>query len=147
MSSFLLFLRTVVALAVVLGLVWGLSRLSKRTQGGGRRPKGAPRSRNSASSDLRVNVITQRSLSRSSAIAVVRIGERNLVVGTTPQNVTLLTELAPQEWDLDDDKSSAEHASSVINVTSDTPWKASSRQSPQAWDAVISTLREKTTRH
>jgi flagellar protein FliO/FliZ len=138
-NTFLVFLRTLLALGVVLGLVWGLSRLSRRAQGGGR--GGRARNRNLPGPELNVTVVTRRSLSRSSAIAVIRVGDRNLVVGTTPQNVTLLTELPPQEWDLADDEMGE------VSVTNDTPWKATSRQSPQAWDAVISTLRERTTRH
>jgi flagellar protein FliO/FliZ len=143
MSTFLMFGRTLLALGVVLGLVWGLSHLSRRAQGGTRN-RMRSRSGNAAAQDLRVTVLTRRSLSRSSAIAVVRVGDRNLVIGTTPQNVTLLTELPLQEWELADDETTALNTTGAAN---DTPWKATSRQTPLAWDAVISTLRERTTRH
>jgi len=142
MNSFVMFLRVLIALAVVLGLVWGLSRLSRRMQGGPK-TQGRLRPERNPAEDMRVTVLTRRSLSRTSAIAVVRVGDRNLVIGTTPQNVTLLTELPLQKCEVGDDETAAVQ---VISATSDTPWKATSGQTPQAWDAVISTLRERTTR-
>jgi flagellar protein FliO/FliZ len=44
-----------------------------------------------------VQVVHRQPLSRSSALAVVTIGSRVLVLGTTEQQVQLLTELDPEE--------------------------------------------------
>jgi flagellar protein FliO/FliZ len=143
MGTFELFIRTLLALGVVLGLVWGLSRLSRRLQSGGRRNGGRRLSLPSGNQGPRITVLTKRSLSRSAAIAVVRVGDRDFVVGTTTQSITLITELAPQEGG---DQSTVDDALATTAAT-DRPWKATSRQAPQAWDAVITTLREKTTRH
>jgi flagellar protein FliO/FliZ len=157
MSTFLLFLRTLAALAIVLGLVWGLARLSRRAQGGGGKISAKVGARAGMFGEARITVVTKRSLSRSSGVAVVRVGDRTLVLGTTPHQVTLLAELA-QDGVLSADQMSAHHLTPdqmsadqtlvgpVFPDTNDTPWKATSRQSPPAWDAVISTLRERTTR-
>jgi flagellar protein FliO/FliZ len=147
MSTFLLFLRTLAALAIVLGLVWGLARLSRRAQGGGGKISAKVGARGAMFGEARITVVTKRSLSRSSGVAVVRVGDRTLVLGTTPHQVTLLAELA-QDGALSADQMSADQTlvGPVFPDINDTPWKATSRQSPPAWDAVISTLRERTTR-
>lgn len=143
MDTLLLFARTLLALGVVLGLVWGLSRLSRRAQNGGlRRRPTRSRTAGDTGPDQRLTVVTRRSLSRSSGIVVVRVGERNLLLGTTAQSVTLLTELDPQ-----DSPTGRDTLSASGDAANDTPWKATSGQQPLAWDAIISTLRDKTTRH
>ncbi len=129
MGTILLFARTLFALAAVLLLVSSLSRLMRRSQNGGlRRRTGAP-------AGASLEVLGRRSLSRTSAIALVRVGDRKLVLGTTPQSVTLLSELPASE---------AESTSQQREI--DTPWTAESRQTPLAWDAVISKLRERSIR-
>jgi len=130
MGSFiLLFGRTLLALAVVLFLVWGLSRLARRGQnGGGAKAIGA-------SSGARLEVLGRKSLSRTTSVAIMRVGERNLVVGVTPQSVTLISEIPAKELE-----------PVAGQLQADTPWKAESRQTPMAWDATISKLRELTVR-
>jgi flagellar protein FliO/FliZ len=75
--------RLVFSLAVVVGLLLLVVRV------------GAKRFRGSA--DALVNVVHRQALSRTSAVAVVTVGSRVLVLGTTEQNVQLLTELDPEE--------------------------------------------------
>lgn len=75
--------RMVFGLAVVFGALWLLARLARRRQGG---RLGAPR-------HGRIDVVARRGLSRQSALAVVRVGERTLLIGTTNHTVTLLAEL------------------------------------------------------
>jgi len=78
-----LVVRLAFSLAVVLGLLTLLTRVSaKRFRG---------------SSDAPVRVVHRQALSRGSAVAVVSVGSRVLVVGTTEQQVSLLTELDPAE--------------------------------------------------
>lgn len=130
MSFALLFGRMLLALAVVLFVVWCCARLARRGQSSplGRRAglAGGPR----------LEVLGRRSLSRTSSVAVVRVGDRHLVVGVTPQSVSLISEVPATE--LDPDTPDHQH--------SDTPWRAESRQTPMAWDATISKLRELTVR-
>ena len=78
-----LVVRLVVSLAIVVGLMLLLARLSmRRFQGRG---------------DALVRVVHRQALSRSSSIAVVTVGSRVLVLGATEQSVRLLTELDPEE--------------------------------------------------
>jgi flagellar protein FliO/FliZ len=77
--------RVIASLAVVVGLMLLLARLAGRRLGG--RP-GAP-----------VQVLHRQSLTRASSVAVVSVGSRILVLGTTDQQVRLLTELDPDDLD------------------------------------------------
>ena len=80
---FELVIRLVFSLAVVVGLLILLSRLAGRRLGGGSRSM--------------VTVLHRQPLSRSTAVAVVSIGSRVLVLGTTEHQVSLLAELSPQD--------------------------------------------------
>ena len=82
-----LVVRLVCSLAVVLGLLLLIARFAgRRFQG----RAGAP-----------VQVLHRQPLSRGSSVAVVTVGTRVLVLGITEQQVTLLTELEPDEIELD----------------------------------------------
>ncbi len=76
-------LRLIFSLAIVLGLLFGVVKISARRLGN---TSGAP-----------VRVLHRQSLSRASSVSVVAVGSRLLVLGTTDQQVQLLTELAPED--------------------------------------------------
>ena len=76
-------LRLVFSLAVVIGLLLVTARVV------GKRISGAP--------DALVQVVHRQPLSRGSAVTVVTVGSRVLVLGSTEQQVTLLTELDAEE--------------------------------------------------
>ncbi len=79
--------RLVCSLALVVGLLLLIARFAgKRFQG---RPGAA------------VRVIHRQPISRGSAVAVVTVGTRVLVLGTTEHQVTLLTEVEPDEVGID----------------------------------------------
>ena len=81
-----LVIRLVFSLAVVIGMLMLITRFSaKRFRGG---------------TDALVRVVHRQPLSRTSAVAVVTVGSRVLVVGTTEHQVQLLTELGPGEIEL-----------------------------------------------
>jgi flagellar protein FliO/FliZ len=81
-----LVVRLVCSLAVVLGLLLLIARFAgRRFQG----RAGAP-----------VHVVHRQPISRGSSVTVVTVGTRILVLGSTEQQVTLLTELEPDEIDL-----------------------------------------------
>jgi len=81
-----LVVRLVFSLAVIVGMLLMLARFSaKRFRG---------------TSGSLVRVVHRQPLSRTSALAVVTVGSRVLVLGTTEQHVQLLTELDPEEVDL-----------------------------------------------
>ena len=76
-------IRLVFSLAVVVGLLLLLGRVAGR--------------RFQAKAGAVVQVVHRQPLSRGTGVAVVTVGERVLVLGTTEQQVTLLTELEPDE--------------------------------------------------
>ena len=76
-------IRLIVSLAIVVGLLLLLARF------------GARRFRGQAGALVRV--VHRQPLSRTSAVAVVTVGSRVLVLGTTEQQVSILTELEPEE--------------------------------------------------
>ena len=78
-----LMVRLVASLAVVVGLMLLLAKLVGKRYGA---RAGAP-----------VQVLHRQPLSRSASVAVVTVGGRVLVLGTTDQQVSLLTELDPEE--------------------------------------------------
>ena len=75
--------RLIASLAVVVGLLLLLAKVS------GRRMRGRAGSL--------VQVVHRQPLSRSSAVAVVTVGSRVLVLGSTEHQVSVLTELDPDE--------------------------------------------------
>jgi len=75
--------RLIASLAVVVGLLLLLAKVT------GRRMRGR--------SGSLVQVVHRQPLSRSSAVAVVTVGTRVLVLGTTEHQVSVLTELDPDE--------------------------------------------------
>ena len=78
-------IRLIASLAVVVGLMLLLARLVGKRYGA---RAGAP-----------VQVLHRQPLSRSSSVAVVTVGSRVLVVGTTDHQVSLLAELDADELD------------------------------------------------
>jgi flagellar protein FliO/FliZ len=76
-------LRLVVSLAIVVGLLLVLARFGARRFHG--------------QTGALVRVVHRQPLSRTSAVAVVTVGSRVLVLGTTEHQVSILTELDPEE--------------------------------------------------
>ena len=91
-----LLIRVVVSLGVVLAVMAGAAAVLRRSGVVGVAPAGRRGMRRRGAS---VEVIARHGLSRTSSLAVVRLGERALVLGVTEHQVTLLTELDPAELD------------------------------------------------
>lgn len=81
-------LRLVASLAVVVGLLLLLARFGAR--------------RFSGRAGAMVHVVHRQALSRTSSVTVVTVGSRVLVLGTTEQQISVLTELDPEELHLDE---------------------------------------------
>src|SRR3954452_6977084 len=79
--------RLIVSLAIVVGLLLLLARF------GARRFRGQ--------SGALVRLVHRQPLSRTSSVAVVTVGSRVLVLGTTEHQVSILTELEPEELESD----------------------------------------------
>lgn len=79
--------RLIGSLAVVVGLMLLIARTVNR--------------RFKAPSGATIQVVQRQALGRGMGIAVVSVGTRVLVIGTTEQQVTLLAEVEPDEIGLD----------------------------------------------
>lgn len=80
-------IRLVCSLAIVVGLLFLVTRLAGR--------------RFQARAGAPIQVIARQQLTRASTISVVTVGTRVLVLGSTDNQVTLLAEVEPDEVGLD----------------------------------------------
>jgi flagellar protein FliO/FliZ len=140
--------RMVLALGLVLGLLWLFSKFgrSRQVKSRGRwMPGGVDAGR--------IEVMDRRSLGRHSSIAVVRAAGRIVVVGQTPQQISVLLDANP-----DLDAIGGEAAGGEASVIDDPskpgeemllPGLAATTgvDAPKAWDAFLERLREMTVRH
>ncbi len=191
MPTLLLFLRMVIALAIVLGLVLVATRVMARGRGrlgaarrpgssfglvplppgrGGGRPGGSLLGSiglGARPGEVPLELLCRRALNRGSALVVVRVGERVLLLGTTAQSVQLLAELSSPELGIvpagaGESVNAASPAATELDgivpgrveralaghATPDgTPWTAlQDADSTTAWDAFLASLRERTVR-
>ena len=104
-------LRMVVSLAIVLALMYIAARLLQRTHGGA--PRRTSRKFTTLASSVRKNsllanrkvgrraarrrahldVVARQPLGKSASVAVVRVGDRTMLIGITEANVQLLSEV------------------------------------------------------
>ncbi|GAA4932322.1 FliO/MopB family protein [Actinoplanes utahensis] len=133
--------RVALALLIVLMLMWLLAKAV-------RRPYTSRR-------DGMLAVLGRQQLSRGSAVAVIRVNDRALVVGITEQQVSLLTEtdLEPFETDPDEHRDVLEVESDGLhaNLPGRHPMSLRGRLdgsllSPRTWTTALETLRDRTTR-
>ena len=137
---FELVLRIGFSLLVVFGLMWGLAKVAKRPLTG--RGTGS------------LSVLSRQQLSRGAAVAVVRVGDKALVLGVTDQQVNMLgeTELAMFERH----PQVVERRDTTPLVPDDvlppsghpvTPGRLDgSILSPRTWRSTVDFLRARTTR-
>jgi flagellar protein FliO/FliZ len=130
-STFELVLRLVVSLGVVLAIMAGAAMVMRRKglvslpSGGGRR-RTAP-----------LEVLSRTTLGRSQSLALVRAGDRALVLGITEHQVTLLLDSPTDVLDL----TTPEAPGTVSPVGAATHAAA-----PSAWTAALEALRDRTAR-
>jgi flagellar biogenesis protein FliO len=139
--------RMVLALALVLGLLWLFSKFGRSRQIKGR---GLWTARDDAG---KIEVMDRRSLGRHSSIAVVRAAGRIVVVGQTPQQISVLLNA-----DGGLDAAAANDTAGKVPALGrpartdeemSMPGLASTAGAdiPKAWDALLERLREMTVRH
>ena len=80
-------IRLVVSLAIVVGLLLVLAKFGARKFRG--------------NAGALVHVVHRQALSRTSSVSVVTVGTRVLVLGTTEQQISVRTELDPDELELE----------------------------------------------
>lgn len=87
-STLVAVLRLLVSLGAVLTLVVWIARYAaKRGLGGARTPRGG----------VAVDVLSRRSLGRTSSVQVVQVGRRTMVLGVTEHGVSVLGELGEED--------------------------------------------------
>jgi flagellar biogenesis protein FliO len=145
---FLEFGRMILALGLVLGLLWLFSKFGRGRQGKGR-------SRWMARADEgKIEVMDRRSLGRHSSIAVVRAAGRIVVVGQTPQQISVLLDAHPDPDFVGEDAAGSQAAalegpSGIDEEMEMVPpglAAAHGADAPKAWDAFLERLREMTVR-
>jgi flagellar protein FliO/FliZ len=125
-----LFLRLIVSLGVVLGLMAVAAAVLRKGRGFKatilRRP-------------ATVDVVSRQRLSRRASIALIRVSGRELVVGVTDNTITLLSETEVEAEALDEAVEDVPVAPGTARLdgapTAGTPWKI-----------ALDTLRERTVR-
>lgn len=128
-----LLIRVVVSLGVVLAVMAGAAAVLRRSGVVGVAPAGRRGMRRRGAP---VEIVARHGLTRTSSLAVVRLGERALVLGVTEHQVTLLTEVDPAELD----------ASPVPDDDFVGPAGPRSGAGTLPWKVVLEELRERTVR-
>ena len=145
-------LRMLVSLAIVLALMYIAARLLQRTHGGGSaRP--APRrfaaftssmkktkiGRRAARRRAQLDVVARQPLGKSASVAVVRVGDRTMLIGITEASVQLLSEVDSALFD--ETETTGELAELAAAAT--PPARAGAARSTVS---VMDLLRERTVR-
>jgi flagellar protein FliO/FliZ len=126
-----MFVRLVFSLGVVIGLMWLAAHMLKRRGIGptNRRP----------GAGVQVELLARRTMARNASIAVVRVGDRSMVVGITDHFITKLDEANIQEvvdiQDAGTTRTVPAGDGSSPKVTPGNPWKT-----------MLDQLRDKTAR-
>jgi len=121
-------------LMLVIGLILVMARLARRYQVSGVKLAAKP--------VRRVEVVSRQSLGKHSALVLVRVANRTLLVGQSAQQLTLLSEL--EDDPVDDSRNRVLLRSEEVM----TPGTALEKVTPPvgAWDAFVDRLRELTVR-
>ncbi len=148
--------RMLLALAFVLGLLWLCARVGKSSKSG--KGKGGRRlGRMLGAPGGRIEVVSRRSLGRHTSIAVVKVAGKTMVVGQTPQQITVLDSVEDLPADEVADESADVRSRRSFTVEPDRigmgdvemvpgPAPEFGAETPKAWDAFIDSLREMTVR-
>ena len=157
MDTLSLVIKLVVALAVVVGLIWGLARAKKRIN-----------PTNSAT----IQVLSKVPVSRKGSLLLVEVGGKKLMIGATENNISLLSviDMLPETPEIKEERRPVQLDSFVVQ-RSDSPEAlgfdldlldedalaslknsqadstlAGSVLSAHTWRQLAATLREKTVR-
>lgn len=127
-STLMLFARLLLSLGVVIGLMWVAANVMRKRGFTGVAGRGAARG-------PQLELVARRPLGRNASIAVVRVGDRSIVVGVTDHQVTNLGDIDSDE--LDD-----------ISVNEDNTWTVSSgaKRPASAWTTMLDQMRNRTAR-
>ncbi len=126
-STLMLFVRLIFSLGIVIGLMWIAANVIRKrglTPASGRRP----------GPGVQIEMLARRPMGRNASIAVIRVGDRSIVVGVTDQRITKLDDADIDESELNE---------------SGAPWTApegSGNGPTSAWKAMLDQMRNRTVR-
>jgi flagellar protein FliO/FliZ len=124
-----LFLRLGLSLAVVIGIM----AIAGRTL----RKRGVSFGSGRAGQPVLIDVVARRGLSRSSAIAIVKVPGKHLVVGITENAINVLGELDHEEVD---------RAEVDVSQAPRTALVGGPQAPGTAWKTLLDTMRDRTVR-
>jgi flagellar biogenesis protein FliO len=131
-STASLVIRLVVSLGIVVALMLLATKVVRKRGYGGSvaaPARGAP--------STSVEVLARRGLSRNSSVVVVRAGGRNLVLGVSDNNVTLLSEA---------DEAAVEQELAEVMPAPRTGPARGAQGAGSAWKVLLDQMRERTVR-
>jgi flagellar protein FliO/FliZ len=126
-----LVLRIAFSLLVVLGLMWALAKVARR-----------PLTRRAGAS---LGVLGRQQLTRGASLAVVRVGDRSLILGVTESQVTLLGETDSTSLDRPEPTDHREPVALVARPQRPGGLNGSVL-SPATWTQTVRFLRDRTAR-
>lgn len=135
----MVFIRLGFSLAVVIGLMWLAGRVMRNRGLTGRSRK----------CDTELEVLDRKNLSKTSSLALVRVGDRTLLIGVTEHGISNLTEIEQHAIELAlVDEEVGTNGPVPLGAPVDLPSlsAASATQSGTAWKMLVDQLREKTVR-
>lgn len=126
----MLVLRLVLSLAFIAGVLAVAIRVS--------------RARQAAGSGGALEILARQSVTRTTSVALIRVGDRAFAIGTGESHVTLLGEIDPDS--VSEYQSSDASAASPSAPSGGTGALAGSVFDRSQWSAVMDTLRKATVR-
>jgi flagellar protein FliO/FliZ len=131
-STLMMFVRLLLSLSVVIGLMWVAATVVRKRgftgHGLQRRPRGQQ------GPQVEVELVARKPLSKSASIAVVKIGGRSVVVGVTDHQITNLGEIFTADIDLREDNIRTLSSGATASPAS-------------AWKTMLDQMRNRTVRH
>lgn len=133
--------RLVLSLAFVAVVLWFAARVAKKRGLGGRQGL--------------IEVLARQPMGRTSAVTVIRVADKVMVVGSTEGQITLLGDIDNEQMDehlarLDADEQMTKTVRTTkpasASSTGGTGLMAGSVFDPKQWSAALDGLREKTVR-
>ena len=126
-STLGLFVRLIMSLGVVIGLMWIAANVLRKRGIAGTGPA------RKGSRGPEVELVARKPLGRNASIVVVRVGDRSMLVGVTDQRVTNLGDV-----DFAD-----------VELYEDNTWTVSSGGTTpaSAWKMMLEQMRNRTARH
>ena len=124
-STLVLFVRLILSLAVVIGLMWIAANVLRKRGFAGVASRRGPQG-------PQLELLSRRPLGRNASIAVVRVGDQSFLLGVTDHQVTKLGDVETTNIDLNEDDTWTESSGAL--------------GSGSAWKTMLEQMRNRTAR-